>query len=239
MNDIKKEKKIYRLVILLLSIMLAVIIVFNIFYFTKPKYNVFNDCSSKVVEVKASTEDYGTSYGTGTIIDDDFTILTNSHVISFNKANEYFLFDKIEIRLTYDNSFQECEIIKNDKNKDLTLLKPKNVSNNKVNSFKIKQVSFFPSDVVFAIGNNSYNGISISKGIITMPSFDLTYNEIKRNVIQVDITISNGNSGGPLVNEKGLLLGLISFKLKDNHNQIIEGIAYALSVEEIILFLNN
>ena len=178
--------------------------VFNLINFTKPKFNVFDDCYPKVVEVKSSTENYGISYGTGTIIDDDLSILTNSHVVSYTKANEYFYFEKIEIRFTYKDSFEQCEIIKNDKNKDLAILKLKYKEDKDRNHFfEIKQIEFNPSDTVYAIGNSLNNGISITKGIITMPSFNITYNEILRDVIQADITISNGNSGGPLVNESG------------------------------------
>ena len=159
--------------------------------------------------------------------------------MSYTKANEYFYFEKIEIRFTYKDSFEQCEIIKNDKNKDLAILKLKYKEDKDRNQFfVIKQIEFNPSDMVYAIGNSSNNRISVTKGIITMPSFNITYNEISRNVIQADITISNGNSGGPLVNESRCFLGLISFKLKDNNNQIIEGLAYALSVNEIISFLN-
>ena len=70
-----------------------------------------------------------------------------------------------------------------------------------------------------------------------MPAFNITYNNITRNVIQVDVTISNGNSGGPLITDRGKLLGIITFKLKDNSNQIIDGFAYAISIDEIINFI--
>ena len=84
----------------ILFILLLSLGVFNLINFTKPKFNVFNDCYPKFVEVKASTENYRISHGTGTIIDDDLSILTNSHVVSYTKANEYFYIKKIKIRFT-------------------------------------------------------------------------------------------------------------------------------------------
>lgn len=232
-----KENKLLFFIIGLLFVLSFGLIIFLIVYVTKPEQSIFDKCYPKVVEVKATTENYGISYGTGTIVDEDLSIITNSHIISYTKSNEYFIHDKIEIRFTNKEEFEECIIIKNDRLKDLTILNIKKPDENKANSyFEIKEVKYKPGDTAFAVGNASNNGISITKGIITMPSFNITYNEITRNVIQVDLNISNGNSGGPLVNEKGQLLGIITFKLKDNNNQIIDGFAYTLSISEILSF---
>ena len=57
-------------------------------------------------------------------------------------------------------------------------------------------------DKVYAIGNTSNYGIGISEGIISVPLVNVKYDDISRLVIQADIDISSGNSGGALLNEK-------------------------------------
>ena len=96
-----KKKKIYLIIVVTLFLSVVILFVLNmIFLFRTDNYNAFEDNHSKVVEVKATTEDYGVSYGTGTIIDEDLTILTNYHVISYTKGNEDIVFDKVEIRFS-------------------------------------------------------------------------------------------------------------------------------------------
>ena len=58
-------------------------------------------------------------------------------------------------------------------------------------------------------------------------------------MIQIDASVSNGNRVGPLVNENGQLLGIITFQLKDTNNQIIDGFAYAISIDEVLDFMSN
>ncbi len=54
--------------------------------------------AKSVVEVKAATEDVGESFGTAVFVDDDGTLITNSHVVSYKKLGEYNAFENISIR---------------------------------------------------------------------------------------------------------------------------------------------
>ena len=92
---------------------------------------------------------------------------------------------------------------------------------------------------MYAIGNLSNYGLSISKGIVSIPHINVTYNKITRNVIQCDLTISDGNSGGALVNSKGELVGLTTFRLKDQSNNIIYGISYCIPINIVLEYIEN
>ena len=68
---------------------------------------------------------------------------------------------------------------------------------------------------------------------------NVTYNETTRNVIQCDLTISDGNSGGALVDSKGKLIGLTTFRLKDQSNNIIYGISYCIPINTVMEYIEN
>ena len=56
-------------------------------------------------------------------------------------------------------------------------------------------------------------------------------------LIQTGFVINEGNSGGPGFNEKGELLGIISFRLKDRNEDVIQGVSFALPASTITNFL--
>ena len=92
---------------------------------------------------------------------------------------------------------------------------------------------------VFAIGNTSNYGLGISEGIVSVPLVNVTYDELSRDVIQSDIAVSSGNSGGALLNTKGELLGIVSFRTKDGNGKINYGFAYSIPVENVLCFLTE
>ena len=80
-------------------------------------------------------------------------------------------------------------------------------------------------------------GLSLTSGIVAIPHVNVTYNQSKRNVIQCDLTISDGNSGGALINDKGELVGITTFRLKDQSNNIIYGISYCIPINVVMKYI--
>ena len=74
---------------------------------------------------------------------------------------------------------------------------------------------------------------------ISFTHINVSYNGVTRNVIQCDLTISDGNSGGALVNFKGNLVGITTFRLKDQSNNIIYGISYCIPINTVLEYINN
>ena len=91
---------------------------------------------------------------------------------------------------------------------------------------------------VFAIGNMSNYGISMTSGTVAIPHINVSYNNNTRNVIQCDLTISDGNSGGALIDKAGKLVGITTFRLKDQSNNIIYGISYCIPVNTVMEYIN-
>lgn len=95
-------------------------------------------------------------------------------------------------------------------------------------------------DSVVAIGNAMGEGQTVTRGIIS--ALDLSI-EIPDNrtrltldVLQTDAAVNRGNSGGPLVNQSGEVVGIVTAKLIGTH---IEGMGYALPINNVLPLLTD
>jgi len=166
--------------------------------------------------------------GSGFVISEDGFIVTNNHVIE--GADEII----VEFR-----SGQELEatIVGTDPNTDIALLKVEPEA-------ALPFVAFGDSDAmrvgdwVMAVGNPLGQGFSVSVGIVSARERALsgTYDDY----IQTDAAINRGNSGGPLFNLEGEVIGVNTAILSPNGGSI--GIGFAMSsavVEDVVGQLNE
>jgi len=140
------------------------------------------------------------SLGSGFIIEENGLIVTNYHVIAGS--------DEIHVKL-FDNTELPAVIIGRDPQTDLALIK---INSDK----KLPFVSFGNSnearvgDVVIAIGNSLGFGGTVTTGIISSKGRDLGsgMDELVDDFLQTDAAINTGNSGGPLFNMEGKVIGI-------------------------------
>lgn len=235
-----KKKNIFVIAFALVSFISLVSLGLNIYFLaTKPRTpsGIFNICKLSVVELKAETENVGVSYGTGEIISKDGTIVTNAHVVTYTKLNETNAFNNISIRFIDEEEYRAVELIKYDTEKDIAVLKLSNIDR-ELTPIKLGDDSKLQAgDTVYALGNMSNYGLSLTTGIVAIPHVNVSYNDTTRNVIQCDLTISDGNSGGALINSKGELVGLTTFRLKDHSNNIIYGISYCVPINVVMEYI--
>lgn len=156
--------------------------------------------------------------GSGFVISEDGYIVTNNHVIE--QADEIL----IEFFSGYE---LEAEVIGTDPNTDIALLK---VESDEPLPF----VQFGDSDAarvgdwVMAVGNPLGQGFSVSAGIVSARNRALsgTYDDY----IQTDAAINRGNSGGPLFNMDGEVIGVNTAILSPNGGSIGIGFSMAAGV---------
>lgn len=140
------------------------------------------------------------SLGSGFIIDADGYILTNNHVVEH--ADEIMI-------LLLDNRRLPARIIGRDKSLDIALLQLKGGAGNK----NLKPVSLGNSEAirigesVFAIGNPFGLHHTVTAGIISAKDRTIGLGSFDR-FLQTDCSINFGNSGGPLFNFKGEVIGI-------------------------------
>mgnify|MGYP005838532795 CR=1 FL=1 len=138
------------------------------------------------------------SLGSGFVIDaDKGLIVTNNHVVQ----------DADEVRVTFhDDETVEADIIGRDEKTDLAVLKLKTDK-------KMTEVSFGDSsnmrigDWVVAIGNPFGLGGTVTAGIISAQQRNINAGPYD-NFIQTDASINRGNSGGPMFNMSGEVIGI-------------------------------
>lgn len=237
-----KKKLIFTILFPFTIIISMVSLGFNIYFLaTKPKSasGIFNSCKASILEIKAETEDVGISYGTAELISTDGTMITNAHIVTYSNLGETFTFENISVRFVDEENFREVSLIKYDTDLDIAVLKLVTIDR-KITPIKIGDDNKLKAgDDVYAIGNLSNYGLSITKGIVSIPHINIKYNNITRNVIQCDLTISDGNSGGALVNSDGKLIGLTTFRLKDQSNNIIYGISYCIPINTVMEYIKS
>jgi serine protease Do len=161
--------------------------------------------------------------GSGFVISSDGFIVTNHHVI--NGA------DQITIEFN-DGSFRDAVVIGSDENIDIALLKVDAET-------ALEFVEFGDSDIsrvgdwVMAMGNPLGQGFSVSVGIISARNRELSGNY--DDYIQTDAAINRGNSGGPLFNMDGEVVGVNTAILSPNGGSIGIGFSMASNVVEPVV----
>ncbi|PIW26798.1 MAG: serine protease [Rhodospirillales bacterium CG15_BIG_FIL_POST_REV_8_21_14_020_66_15] len=139
-----------------------------------------------------------TSLGSGFIMDDDGHVVTNNHVIQDA--------DEIEVILQ-DDTRLKAEVVGRDQKTDIAVLKVN------LKGQKYHAISFGDSekarvgDWVVAIGNPFGLGGTVTSGIISARGRDISAGPYD-NFIQTDASINRGNSGGPLFNLQGQVIGI-------------------------------
>ncbi len=221
----------------------AVILIVSFFtwYFSVGRYTpkkIFNDSLNCVVEIKAYSITMGDAYGTGVFIDNQGNIVTNAHVVTYTLLDKTSTFGEYGVRFAFEEDYRAAELVKYDLEKDIAVL---TLKNNKVKYKPVKigdsdKVSF--GDKVYAVGNALNYGLSLTQGMISMPRVYVEYDGRKREVIQSDLTISAGNSGGALFDKRGRLIGITTFRTKDQAGVTVQGLAYSIPVNTVMEFLN-
>lgn len=200
--------------------------------------DIIKNATPSVVLIKSEFTEAGEAgTGTGVIISEDGYIMTNCHVIrttynvrssSYDYNNPFSFFgggysieektadaDKVTITLS-DGSEHEAEIIGRDENFDLAILKidaqgliPAVIGNSDTLEM---------GDEVLTLGYPLGLGLSASRGIVSGLDKEVTM-ELSNGktapmvLIQTDAAINEGNSGGPLLNSNGEVIGITSSKI--------------------------
>ena len=174
----------------------------------------------------------GGATGTGVVITSDGEILTNAHVVE--GASE------VRVRFANDTEPVEAEVLAFDTGNDLALLKVK--ASGLVAATFAKPGSVRVGDQVVAIGYALAldGGPSVTTGIVSaLKRTIFTESGALNSLIQTDAAISSGNSGGPLVNMRGEVVGINTAVARGDSNSSANNIGFAISVDETLTVLEQ
>ncbi len=161
--------------------------------------------------------------GSGFIINTDGYILTNYHVINGAKEVTVTLSDGQEVT---------ASVVNYDSDKDIAMIK----LNGNVEVPGVVELgnsdALQPGEEVVAIGNPLSKELSstLTKGIVSALNRSVeTQSGVNTNLIQTDAAINSGNSGGPLINTKGEVIGINTLKASNG----AEGIGFAIPINDV------
>ena len=212
---------------------------------------IYSETSKAVVLITGfEPGQHAMSKGSGSIISSDGFVLTNAHVIidqnkgrPFNNLRVFLKPHRISGDLRKDTSLKyKAELVRFSENLDLALLRIKSPSIGNLSP----TLEFSDSDLVsigdpvIAIGHPEQGGLwTLTTG--TISSHINNYGNMPgKNVFQTETSLNRGNSGGPLINGHGHIVGvnsMISRKAKDG--LAITGINFSIKSRVAVNWLNS
>jgi S1-C subfamily serine protease len=178
-----------------------------------------------VVNVSVSGPE-GNAVGTGFIISADGEIVTNAHVVSGA--------DEVRVRLLGETDARDAEVVGVDQGNDLAVIRV-------LDSTGLVPVDFVGSDgvrvgedvVAIGFALDLDGGPSVTRGIVSGLDRTLeTEAGALDGLIQTDAAISSGNSGGPLVNSAGQVVGINTAVAQSGPTFAANNIGFAISADE-------
>ena len=170
-------------------------------FWAQNEAEIYRDVSPSVVSIAVEISGADTAGGAGFVIDDDGHILTNAHVVEEARALTVIFHDGYEA---------SAHIIGMDTRVDLAVIKVD------VARRRRKPVAFGDSDAlvvgeaVVAIGSPHGLDATLTRGIISGLNRRLEFDDgtVMEDAIQTDAALAPGNSGGPLLNQAGEVIGV-------------------------------
>lgn len=185
---------------------------------------VYDRCAKSVVAITTEQGGGAGSWGSGMIMTSDGYIITNAHVLDNAHSAVVTLWDNREF---------DAKLVGADSANDVAVIK--------IDATDLPAIEFCGSqpivgEDVAAIGNPLGEQLrgTMTDGIISAISRDITYTSHPMTLIQTNAAINDGNSGGPLLNMYGQVVGMTSMKLISSYGTLsIEGIGFAIPCDTI------
>lgn len=206
---------------------------------------VANNCMSASVRVLTSFSktfsNKTESAGSGFIISEDGYVITNYHCV----VEEGKTFDKknTSINIVFsDDSSISASFVEGDKNLDIAVLKINNLGRT------YDYLTFGDSTKVaygentFTIGNPENIGLLLSNAMVSSPSVNLKpSDQNSKPSIILDGSINHGNSGGPLINNKSRVVGVVFARIESQSGSVnnVYGIGCAVPSKYVMEYLDT
>lgn len=188
--------------------------------------DIYDKVAPSVVGVSCTLRN-GSATGTGIIISEDGYIITNAHVVE----------DAVSVMIV-DSEMNEysAEIVGSDAQTDIAVLKIDETGLTPCEFGSSSNIRIGELTVVIGnpLGFELYG--SMSSGIISGLNRSITIGEKKMTLIQTTASITNGNSGGPLINAYGQVIGITSAKVASIYG---ENLGFAIPIDNAIPIIND
>lgn len=194
---------------------------------------VYAKVNPSVITVVADDHN-GSNVGTGVIMTSDGYFITNAHVI--NGARSCWI-------ITASGMTYDAKLVGYDEEQDLAVLKAVSAQNLPAATFGNSDNAVV-GDTVYAIGNPlgvELRG-TLTNGIISAVNRDVEMDGRTLTLLQTNAALNSGNSGGPLINEYGQVIGINVMKMTNHdleHEATVEGLGFALPISDMAFVVND
>jgi S1-C subfamily serine protease len=165
------------------------------------------------------------SVGTGVVVVDKGLILTNLHVVAGAKL----------LKVVFANGLEsEAAVVALQPENDLAVLQAKTIPDDLAPANLGSTRDLTPGDHVIAVGFPFSIGPSVSAGVVSGLNREYRSpegNRLLTRLIQFDAAANPGNSGGPLVNANGEVVGIVTAILNPTEQRVFIGIGFAVTME--------
>jgi len=195
-----------------------------------PATKAYEAVRGSVVRVRAFMEGHDGgetlgSTGTGVVILDTGVILTNIHVVQ----------GASRISITFSEGLEsDARVTGTRPEDDLAVLQAKTLPDDLQAATLQSTSGLSPGDHVTAVGFPFGIGPSVSSGVVSGLNREYRSPEGKRlltNLIQFDAAANPGNSGGPLLNASGEVVGIVTGIMNPTEQRVFVGIGFAVPIE--------
>lgn len=172
------------------------------------------------------------TYGSGIIVSPEGYVLTNLHVVA--NAQE------IAIN-TNDGQVYKCQFVGSHPGTDLAVLRILTDDYSHIQPLYIstQTTPVMVGDVVIAIGNPLNLGQSATMGIVSAVGRQSSEHLGYLDLIQTDVALNTGNSGGALINTSGQLVGINSIVVNQAYGNQVTGLGFAIPAATALRIMNE
>ena len=182
--------------------------------------------SLAVVQTDRSSSGGGFGVGGGVVVNDSAEILTALHVVEGGN----------EIRVGYaDGTTTTAEVASVDPQRDIALLTPHALPSLVLPATIGNPASLRIGDEVYAVGNPLALVASMSAGVVSGLGRDFTppgRDQTLRDMIQFDAAVNPGNSGGPLLDRGGRVVGIVIGLANPTEQEVFIGLGFAVPIDQ-------
>src|SRR6185437_14278710 len=180
-------------------------------------------------------DDHPDSTGTGVVIHDRGDILTNLHVI--HSTDRWVV-------TYFDGTKSEATVVNIQPENDLAVIRTRTQPDDLKPATLASTAGLYPGDTVVAVGFPFGIGPSVSSGVVAglKREFDDPTDKDKptlTNLIQFTAAVNPGNSGGPLVNRDGEVVGIVTAIYNPTGQRVFAGMAFAVPIENAAKAVGN
>lgn len=196
----------------------------------------FERTMDSLVEISCSGEGAPDVFGTGFVVErGGLFVLTVAHVISAGSYGETDVYETIIGRMA-DGTEHALVPVAIDKDADLALLRF--IDGLGTEPLELDtDVPEYGEDVS-VLGNAMGYGISVKTGVVSIPWLEMKVNGSARGCVMTSITLNRGDSGAPIIDGEGRVLGIASFGLREE-GKSLNGIGFGIRSAEIARFLET